>query len=76
MKITVTAPGGFLHGRERYDEGKEYDVDTALGGYFLGNGWAMSDARAAASLVRDQNVSLDIEDGVHGHAAPEVGSDG
>ncbi len=75
MTVTVTAPGGFLHGRDRYEEGKDYDIDVALGGYFLGNGWATSEGRAAAALATDQNVSLDIDSSTLGHTS-EVRSDG
>jgi len=70
MKITATT--SFLHGRDRYEEGEEYEVDTALAGYFLGNGWATSDSRAARPLVADAEVSLDIQDGQIGVSSPEV----
>lgn len=74
--MNITATTTFLHGRDRYEEGEDYDVDTALAGYFVGNGWATSESRSARALVTEQEVTLDIHDGELGVTSPEVGSDG
>ena len=72
MKITATTT--FLHGRERYEEGSEYDVESALAGYFVANGWASGTGRTARALTAEQEVTLDIQDGRHEMTSPEVGN--
>ena len=69
MKFTATTT--FLHGTERYEEGKEYEEPSALAGYFIGCGWASSDSKTA-EVLQPQTVTLDIQSGSSNHKAGEV----
>ena len=39
-KIEITEPGGFLHGRDRLNEGEVRVLDEALANEFIRLGWA------------------------------------
>lgn len=60
MKITPNQR--FIHNREVYEEGQEYDVSDELGFYFKGIGWLVGTTPA-----RSEAVTLDVHNGEHGH---------
>lgn len=68
MEITPNQP--FLHGGERYEPGETYDVDDALGGYFVGNGWAT--AEGLETGLAPASVDLEVDSVVHETKAGEV----
>jgi hypothetical protein len=47
-----------LHEGQRYEKGKEYDVDEGLAMYFRNNGW-LTDSE---DVTTDADVTLDIDD--------------
>lgn len=66
MKITPTED--FLDGHDRYEEGREYEVDEDLAGRAVRNGWATSpDAPAewsgavAATTLPAEQVEVTLE---------------
>lgn len=71
MKITPTQV--FLHGFERYEADKDYEVDETLGLYFVGQGWARAkgaeavdngDPRVAEVKVGKETVKVLAEEAV------------
>lgn len=68
MKITPTQD--FLHGPDRYVEGTEYDVETSLGYYAVGNGWATSpDAAPLDGTAPAESADLEPHDAGGAQAA-------
>lgn len=57
MKITVTTPGGFLHGHIKFKEKHTYDVPDSFAGYFIGVGWAEAGGDGKAEKVELQKLS-------------------
>lgn len=55
--VTVKPTQAFLHGRDRYEEGQEYEVSSEDASYFKAHGWVEGGAAASG----DQDVTLDIE---------------
>jgi hypothetical protein len=60
--VIITANQPFLHGHDRYEEGEDYDVDDALGTYFVMSGWATSD-EVPGVADSPPEVDLDVHDG-------------
>lgn len=53
MKIKATTT--FMHGKDRFEEGQEYDVPDGPGFYFVANGWA---ADAAPITLEIQGAAI------------------
>lgn len=68
--MEITANQRFRHDRKTYEEGETYDVDDALGGYFVGNGWA--DAEGLTAGLAPASVDLQIDSVTHETKAGEV----
>ena len=68
MQIIPNQP--FLHEKVRYEPGQTYDVDEALAGYFVGNGWA--DAEGLTAGLAPASVDLQIDSVTHDTKAGEV----
>lgn len=71
MKITATTT--FLHGTDRFEDGQEYEVPDALGGYFVGNGWAKTDDAEIDVVLQPQNVTLQVDNAVHESSSEVAG---
>lgn len=61
----IHATTTFLDDRERFEEGKEYDVEPARAAYFVRNGWAEADGTIRGLGQAPQDVTLDIESAAH-----------
>lgn len=70
-RMKITANQVFLHGEDRYEAGETYDVPDALGGYFVGVGWADADGIETGSTP--DVVDLEPHDVVQGQEAPHHG---
>jgi hypothetical protein len=64
----------FLDGRNRYEEGKVYDVADGLAVYFSRMGWASApDLDGVEPDDQPLEVTLDIASASHGHKAQNAG---
>jgi len=57
--MQITANQVFLHGGERYEAGETYDVPDALGGYFVGVGWADAEGLETGSTPDEHDLEVD-----------------
>jgi len=64
--MKITANQTFLHETDRYEEGKEYDVEEKLGFYFVQVGWADSTDVNVDVEVQPTEVNLEIDDSTIG----------
>lgn len=64
--MRIEATDTFLHGKDRYEKGKEYEVPEGEGFYFVMNGWAQDlDAKETVTPVAEA-VDLDIQNSTIG----------
>lgn len=66
----VTMTQDVLEGRDRYTEGKTYELPDDLALYFVRNGWATGEGEAEE---QPEEVTLKIQDGRHGIASKVKG---
>jgi hypothetical protein len=57
----ITAVTTFKHDVEEYKEGKTYDVDDRLAGYFVGVGWANAEGYEDVFGVNTPPDVVDIQ---------------
>lgn len=67
MARSIVPNQTFLHGRDRYEAGKTYEVSSKEAAYFQAQGWV----DGGAALDGDQDVTLDIEPSTVGTHAKE-----
>lgn len=70
--MIITANQPFLHGHDRYEEGQDYEVDDALGTYFVMSGWATSDDLPGVADGPPE-VDLDVQASTHDQEAQNRG---
>lgn len=64
MKIQVSEPGGFKHGRDHYKEGEVRDVGDDLGAEFVRLGWAVNLATGESGVRNPGARALHVHDQV------------
>jgi len=63
-KIEITEPGGFLHGRDRFNEGEVRVLDAALAGEFIRLGWAKDADTGETGERKPGQQKLQVDDAV------------
>ena len=61
-KIEVTEPGGFLHGRERFNEGEIRIVEEPWASEFIRLGWAKDAVTGEQGLRVPGAYTLHVDD--------------
>ena len=63
-KIEITEPGGFMHGRDRFNEGEVRVLDDALAGEFIRLGWARCVDSGEQGERKPGQQSLQVDDAI------------
>jgi hypothetical protein len=67
----ITPNQDFLHGKDRFKKGKEYEVDDGAAYYFAMNGWL--EGSDVKGLPEDVEVTLSVDNVRHGQKGGNVG---
>lgn len=63
-KIEITEPGGFLHGRDRFNEGEVRVLSAELAGEFIRLGWAKDADTGETGERKPGQQALQVHDAV------------